>query len=85
MKKDKTLYTEDSIISLNPREFTRLRPSTYLGSNEYSTQLVREVFSNSLDEAIIGHGDKIIVSTDNDIYTVEDFGQGFPINVKKDG
>ena len=85
MKKDKTLYTEDSIISLNPREFTRLRPSTYLGSNEYSTQLVREVFSNSLDEAIIGHGDKIIVSIDNDIYTVEDFGQGFPINVKKDG
>ena len=27
-KVDKTLYTEDSIISLNPREFTRLRPST---------------------------------------------------------
>lgn len=23
-KKDKTLYTDDSIISLNPREFTRL-------------------------------------------------------------
>lgn len=32
-KKDKTLYTDDSIISLNPREFTRLRFSTYLGSN----------------------------------------------------
>lgn len=84
---DKTKYTDDSIISLNPREFTRLRPATYLGSNEYSTQLVREVFSNSLDEHVIGHGKKIRVSCDTaeNAYCVEDFGQGFPINVKKDG
>ena len=84
-KKDKTLYTEDSIISLNPREFTRLRPSTYLGSNEYSTQLVREVFSNSLDEHCIGHGDiiKVGIDTNNNVYTVEDEGQGFPINLMK--
>ena len=86
-KKDKTKYTDDSIITLNPRDFTRLRPSTYLGSNEYSTQLVREVFSNSLDEALIGHGTRITVqvNTKDNIYTVEDFGQGFPINVVKDG
>ena len=86
-KKDKTKYTDDSIITLNPRDFTRLRPSTYLGSNEYSTQLVREVFSNSLDEALIGHGTRITVqvNTEDNIYTVEDFGQGFPINVVKDG
>ena len=86
-KQDKTLYTNDSIISLNPREFTRLRPATYLGSNEYSTQLVREVFSNALDEHIIGHGNEIIIKIDtkNNIYTVEDNGQGFPINVTKEG
>ena len=86
-KKDKTLYTDDSIVSLNPREFTRLRPSTYLGSNEYSTQLVREIFSNALDEHLIGHGDTIVVNidTDRNIYMVEDNGQGFPINVVKDG
>ena len=85
MKKDKTLYTEDSIITLNPRDFTRLRPSTYLGSNDYSTQLVREVFSNSLDEAILNHGNEITVSIDtiNNIYRVDDFGQGFPINIVK--
>ena len=79
-------YTDDSIISLNPREFTRLRPATYLGSNEYSTQLVREVFSNALDEHIIGHGDKIWVTAnlvDNE-YIVRDEGQGFPINVKRE-
>ena len=82
-KKDKTIYTKDSIITLNPRDFTRLRPSTYLGSNEYSTQLVREVFSNALDEHLIGHGDMITVSINGSTYSVEDEGQGFPVNVVK--
>lgn len=82
----KNKYTEDSIISLSPREFTRLRPATYLGSNEYSTQLVREVFSNALDEHIIGHGNTIWVEANlvDNIYKVKDEGQGFPINVLRD-
>lgn len=85
MKKDKTIYSKDSIKTLAPREFTRLRPSTYLGSNEYSTQLVREVFSNSLDEFNIGHGSviRVDVDTTTNSYKVEDEGQGFPINVVK--
>ena len=82
-------YKEDSIISLSPRDFTRLRPSTYLGSNEYSTQLVRECFANALDEHNIGNGNEIIcvIDTLNNIYSIQDFGQGFPINVlrKEDG
>lgn len=79
-------YTEDSIISLNPREFTRLRPATYLGSNEFSTQLVREVFSNALDEHIIGHGTQIWVEANliENSYMVRDEGQGFPINVSRE-
>lgn len=79
-------YKDDSIISLNGRDFTRLRPSTYLGSNEYSTQLVREVFSNSLDEHNIGNGNiiNVRIDTHNNEYMVEDFGQGFPINVKRE-
>lgn len=85
-KVDSTIYTEESIISLNPREFTRLRPSTYLGSNEYSTQLVREIFSNSLDEFLIGHGNTICITIDTQkhIYKVKDNGQGFPINSFRD-
>lgn len=84
---DKTKYTDESIKSLNPRDFTRLRPATYLGSNEYSTQLLREIFSNSLDEHIIGHGSIIEITLDYDKneYSVKDNGQGFPINVEKDG
>ena len=84
----KNKYTEDSIISLSPRDFTRLRPATYLGSNEYSTQLVREVFSNALDEHIIGNGNNIYVEANlvDNIYKVKDEGQGFPINVvREDG
>lgn len=62
------------------------RPATYLGSNEYSTQLVREVFSNALDEHIIGHGSYISVEANlvDNIYKVKDAGQGFPINVLRD-
>ena len=79
-------YKDDSIISLNGRDFTRLRPATYLGSNEYSTQLLREVFSNALDEHIIGHGNKITISVfqKSNTYIVEDEGQGFPINVERE-
>lgn len=82
-KKDKTLYTEDSIKTLEGREHVRLRPGLYLGSNEYSTQLVKEVFYNANDEAVIGHGSQIIVkiNTSSNTYSVIDRGQGFPINV----
>ena len=85
MKKDKTLYTDESIKHLPPREFTRLSPSTYLGSNESSTQLVKEIFYNALDEHLIGHGNLITVNvdTENHIYSVSDEGQGFPVNLVK--
>lgn len=84
--KDKTFYTEESIKTLNPREFTRLRPATYLGSNEFPNQLIKEIFSNALDEHVIGHGNRIdvIIDTTKNKYIVKDFGQGFPINVAKE-
>jgi len=37
MAVDKTLYTEESIESLSPLEFTRLRPGVYAGDTTYST------------------------------------------------
>ena len=42
---DKTLYTEESIESLSPLEFTRLRPGVYAGDTTYATQLAVEIFS----------------------------------------
>ena len=60
------LYDEKSIESLSPLEFTRLRPGVYVGSTEYSTQLLIEIVSNAVDEFKAGHGNKIIVTIKND-------------------
>lgn len=81
-KKDKTLYTETSIVSETPREFCRRVPSTYLGSSKTNTNLIKEVYANSVDEAVLEHGNTINVSVDIDKnkYVVQDFGQGFLIN-----
>lgn len=78
-------YKDDSIQSLSPLEFTRLRPGVYCGSTEYSTQLVIEIVSNAIDEFKAGHGNMINVNYEDDGHCiVEDFGQGFPINVKRE-
>ena len=85
---DKNLYTEDSIESLNPLQFTRLRPGVYCGSTEYSTQLLIEIISNSVDEFKAGHGNQIDIEIDksNNVYTVRDYGQGFLVNsIREDG
>lgn len=81
---DKTLYTADSIESLSPLEFTRLRPQVYAGDCTYSTQLLVEIVSNAVDEFRLGHGDKIEVFINGDIITVTDHGQGFLTNEKRD-
>ena len=79
---DKNLYKDDSIKSVSPREFTRMRPGVYCGSTQYSTQLLRELYANSIDEHIIGHGNEIIIviDTKENIYCVKDNGQGIPAN-----
>ena len=83
---DKTLYTEDSIESLSPLEFTRLRPGVYAGDTTYSTQLLVEILSNAIDEYRLGHGDKIDVKIDKDTVIVRDYGQGFiPNSFREDG
>lgn len=78
-------YTKDSIESLSPLEFTRLRPAVYCGSTEYSTQLLIEIVSNAVDEFKAGHGNciKIDIAKDN-VITVEDNAQGFIPNAKRD-
>lgn len=78
-------YNENSTKHIDAREFTRKRPSTYCGSTEYSTQLLKELFANSHDEHIIGHGNEIIITVDTEKneYTCEDFAQGFIPGVER--
>ena len=79
------LYNDESIKSLDPREFTRLRPGVYCGSTEYSSQLLIEIVSNAIDEFSVGHGDVINVNYNDDgSCRVEDFAQGFPVNSLRD-
>ena len=82
---NKKLYNENSIESLSPLEFTRLRPGVYVGSTEYSTQLLIEIVSNAVDEFKAGHGNiiKVDILDDNTII-VEDNGQGFIPNLMRD-
>ena len=83
---DKTLYTEESIESLSPLEFTRLRPQVYAGDCTYSTQLLVEIFSNAVDEFRLGHGSKIDVAINGSTCMVRDYGQGFiPNSFRDDG
>ena len=83
---DKTLYTKDSIESLEPLEFTRLKPGVYAGDTTYSTQLLVEIVSNAVDEFRLGHGETIDVVLKEESITVKDNGQGFLVNeVRDDG
>ena len=80
------LYTEDSIESLSPLEFTRLRPGVYCGDTNYSTQLLIEIFSNAVDEYRNGFGNRIDVTILPDMISVRDYGQGFiPNSYRDDG
>lgn len=84
--KDKTLYDKDSIQSLSPREHVRLRAGMYIGATKDPTQLVIEIFSNALDEHNLGHGNliEVCVDTKTGMCQVNDNGQGFPVNEKRE-
>ena len=85
---NKHLYDENSIQSLSPLAFTRLRPGVYCGSTEYSTQLLIEIISNAIDEFKAGHGNLIEVKIDTkeNSYMVRDYAQGFLVNsMREDG
>lgn len=87
---DNKLYNKDSIESLSPLEFTRLKPGVYAGDTTYSTQLLVEIVSNAVDEFRLGHGkaiDILINNEDNNTnIIVHDYGQGFLVNeIREDG
>ena len=83
---DKTLYNENSIESLDPLQFTRLRPGVYAGDTTYATQLLVEIVSNAVDEYRLQHGNRIDVTIIGSDISVRDYGQGFiPNSFREDG
>lgn len=81
-------YNANDIQTLDFRIAIRKRIAMYMGSadNQGVLQCVREIITNSIDEATMGYGNKIIVELflDNKL-RIEDFGRGVPFGLRRDG
>lgn len=81
-KKKNQNYGESNIRVLEGLEAVRLRPGMYIGSTDERGlhHLVYEVVDNSVDEALAGRCDNIIISLFEDgSCQVEDNGSGIPV------
>ncbi len=79
-------YSEDDIKTLDWKEHIQRRPGMYIGklgdgtnSDDGIYVLLKEVIDNSIDEYMMGFGNRIIVDVDAVSASVRDFGRGIPL------
>ncbi len=79
-------YDEDKIKSLSSLEHIRKRTGMYIGhvgdGSDYDDGiyvLLKEVVDNSIDEFIMGFGDRVAITLDGPRVTVRDYGRGIPL------
>ncbi len=79
-------YTEDTIRTLDWKEHIRKRPGMYIGKlGDGSSQddgiyvLLKEVLDNAIDEFMMGFGNRIEITINEDIVQIRDYGRGIPL------
>ncbi len=80
------VYDESKVRTLSSLEHIRLRTGMYIGRlgdganlDDGIYILIKEVIDNSIDEFIMGHGDRIQVAIDGDHVSIRDYGRGIPL------
>ena len=80
-------YSAENIKVLEGLEAVRKRPAMYIGDigRRGLHHLVYEVVDNSIDEAMVGYCNKIVITLNqNGSITVEDNGRGIPVDIHKE-
>ena len=82
-----TTYGSDSIITLEWNEHIRRRAGMYIGRTGNGDNqgdgiyvLLKEIIDNSIDEFTMGNGSRIVITIEEGVVTVRDFGRGIPLD-----
>jgi topoisomerase IV subunit B len=86
-----SIYSEDSIRTLDWKEHIRRRPGMYIGKlGDGSSKddgiyiLLKEVLDNSIDEFMMNYGKEIEITITDNTLSVRDYGRGIPLGKLKD-
>ena len=85
---ENVIYNEDNIRSLDWKEHIRLRPGMYIGklgdgssADDGIYVLVKEIMDNSIDEFMMGEGERIDITVKDGVVSIRDFGRGIPLEI----